>query len=77
VLLVVDNDSTYTKNLIDFLSNKKINFSNVNHKNLKPIQISQFTSFILSGRHANDKKMNAMNSRIIKHAVTEKKSLSR
>ena len=37
--------------------------------------MEKFHSFILSGRRANDRKMNAINSKIIKHAVSEKKPL--
>jgi len=35
----------------------------------------QFYSFILSGRRKNNRKMNVINSKIIKHAISEKKSL--
>ena len=37
--------------------------------------MEKFHSFILSGRRANDRKMNVINSKIIKHAVSEKKPL--
>ena len=37
--------------------------------------MQQFNSFILSGRRKNNRKMNAVNSKIIKHAISEKKSL--
>ena len=41
--------------------------------NLSDIQ--QFNSFILSGRRKSDRKINAVNSKIIKHAISEKKHL--
>ena len=37
--------------------------------------MQQFNSFILSGRRKNNRKMNAVNSKIIKVAISEKKSL--
>jgi GMP synthase (glutamine-hydrolysing) len=38
-------------------------------------KLSKFNSFILSGRRSNDKEMNQLNSKIIKMAISEKKSL--
>ena len=75
MLLVVDNGSVYTKNLIDFLSEKKINFQNHKHDEIDISKISDYDSFILSGRRENNKSMNAVNSKIIQHAVAEKKNL--
>jgi len=37
--------------------------------------MQQFNSFIISGRRKNDRKINTVNSKIIKHAITEKKHL--
>ena len=37
--------------------------------------LQQYDSYILSGRQKNDKKMNALNSSIIKYAISEKKPL--
>ena len=75
MLLVVDNGSIYTKNLIDFLSDKKIEFASQKVDQVSLPDMEKFRSFILSGRRANDRKMNAINSKIIKHAVSEKKPL--
>jgi len=75
LLLVVDNGSVYTKNLIDFLSKKKIKFINLKYNQVNLSKIHDFNSFILSGRRKNDKKMNFLNSKIIQHAVLEKKNL--
>jgi GMP synthase (glutamine-hydrolysing) len=75
LLLVVDNGSVYTKNLIDFLSKKKIKFTNLNHNKVNLSKINKFDSFILSGRRKNNKKMNSLNSKIIQHAVSGKKNL--
>lgn len=71
----MDNGSIYTKNLINFLSENKITHKNLKHNQVKLSKISDFSSFILSGRKENDKEMNAINSKIIKHAVSEKKNL--
>ena len=71
----MDNGSIYTKNLIDFLSEKKIEFINQKFDEVDLSELQKFYSFILSGRIKNAKKMNAMNSKIIKHAVSEKKPL--
>ena len=75
MLLVVDNGSIYTKNLIDFLSEKKIEFVNQKFDEVDLSDLQKFYSFILSGRRKNDKKINAVNSKIIKHAVSNEKSL--
>ena len=75
MLLVVDNGSAYTKNLLEFLSKKEINFSNFSYSQLESSKIPEYDSFILSGRRHNSKNMNALNSRIINHAISEKKPL--
>ena len=71
----MDNGSIYTKNLVNFLSEKKIKFTSQKFDEVNLSDIQQFNSFILSGRRKNDRKINAVNSKIIKHAVTEEKSL--
>ena len=71
----MDNGSIYTKNLIDFLSEKKIEFVSQKVDQVSLSDMQKFYSFILSGRRTNDRKMNAINSKIIKHAVSEKKPL--
>ena len=71
----MDNGSIYTKNLINFLSEKKIKFISKKFDEVNLLDIQQFNSFILSGRRKNDKKINAINSKIIKHTISEKKSL--
>jgi len=71
----VDNGSIYTKNLINFLSEKKTEFISKKFDEVNLSDIQQFDSFILSGRRKNDRRINAVNSKIIKHTVSEKKSL--
>jgi len=71
----VDNGSIYTKNLINFLSEKKTEFISKKFDEVNLSDMQQFDSFILSGRRKNDRRINAVNSKIIKYAVSEKKSL--
>ena len=71
----MDNGSLDTKNLIDFLSEKKVKLANQKAEDVNLSDIQKFYSFILSGRRTNDRKMNAINSKIINHAVSEKKPL--
>ncbi len=75
MLLVVDNGSVYTKNLIDFLTKKKVKFVNLKHNQVKLSEIQNYNSFILSGRSQNNKEMNVLNSKIIQHVVIEQKNL--
>ena len=71
----MDNGSVYTKNLTDFLTKKKIEFSYKKHSDVTLSEIENFNSFILSGRRKNNQEMNALNSKIIQHAVSEQKNL--
>jgi len=71
----VDNGSVYTKNLTDFLTEKKIKFNYKKHSNVTLSEIKNFNSYILSGRRKNNQEMNALNSKIIQHAVSEQKNL--
>ena len=71
----MDNGSIYTKNLINFLSEKKTEFISKKFDEVNLSDIQQFNSFILSGRKKNDRKINVLNSKIIKYAISEKKLL--
>jgi len=71
----VDNGSIYTKNLVNFLSEKKIKFVSQKFDEVNLSDMQQFNSFILSGRKKNDRKINTVNSKIIKYVITEKKHL--
>lgn len=75
MLLLVDNGSVYTKNIINFLSTKKVPFTTLSYDNIILEELGNFQSFILSGRRQNNKEMNSINSKIVNHAVLEKKSL--
>ncbi len=69
MLLVVDNGSTYTKQLTDFLIEKKILFEKRLPQLLNLNLLSNYDSFILSGRRKNEKKINEINSKIITYCV--------
>ena len=75
MLLVIDNGSVYTKNLIDFLNSKKILFEKQTPELLDLKLLNNYNSFILSGRRKNEKKTNKINSQIINHAIQHDKKL--
>ena len=74
-MLVVDNGSVYTKNIVSFLSDKKIKHSVFTFDNVVLSKLGEYESFILSGRRQNNREMNSINSKIIQHAISEKKPL--
>ena len=75
VLLLVDNGSVFTKDIANTLSNSGIKFDQKSSDQINLNDISNYDSFILSGRRNNDSQMNAKNSKIIIHAVNQKKKL--
>jgi len=75
LLLVVDNGSIYTKQLIDFLNEKKILFEKQSPQLLNLDSLSSYDSFILSGRRKNEKKINEINSKIITHCIKNNNKL--
>ncbi|WP_428325059.1 type 1 glutamine amidotransferase [Nitrosopumilus sp.] len=75
MLLVVDNGSIYTKNLINFLNEKKIPFKIQTPYNLDLGSLSNYDSFILSGRRKNEKKINEINSKIVNYSIKNNSKL--
>lgn len=76
MLLVVDNGSVFTKNITQFLLEKKsYEFEILPFNKVVLPDLNKFSSFIVSGRRQNNKEMNAINSKIINHAISEKKPL--
>ena len=69
MLLVVDNGSIYTKNLIDFLNEKNISFEKHTPQFFDLDSLKNYDSIILSGRRKNEKKINQINSKIITHSI--------
>ena len=75
MLLVVDNGSIYTKQLTDFLNQKKIIFEKFSPENLNFDSLNKYESIILSGRRKNEKKINEINSKVIKYSIDNNKKL--
>jgi GMP synthase (glutamine-hydrolysing) len=75
LLLVVDNGSIYTKQLTDFLSEKNISFEKQSPHLLNLDSLSNYDSFILSGRRKNEKIINEINSKIITHCIKNNNKL--
>ncbi len=75
MLLVVDNGSIYTKQLTDFLNDKSISFEKQSPQFLNLDLLSNYDSFILSGRRKNEKKINEINSKIIRHCIKNNNKL--
>jgi GMP synthase (glutamine-hydrolysing) len=75
LLLVIDNGSIYTQNLIGFLKEKKISFEKISPNELELKSLEKYNSFILSGRRKNEKKINQINSKVIIHSVLNNKKL--
>lgn len=75
MLLVVDNGSVYTKSLLDFLIEKRIQHDVIAFDKIILSRLFKYSTLILSGRRKNNSLMNVVNSKIIKYAVTEKKPL--
>ncbi len=71
----MDNGSVYTKNLIDFLNQKNILFEIQTLNSIDIDKIEKYNSIILSGRRKNGKKVNEVNSKIIKHSIENDKKL--
>lgn len=69
MLLVLDNGSIYTENLITFLNKKKISFEKHIPQFFNFNSFENYDSIILSGRRKNDMKINKINSKIILHAI--------
>jgi GMP synthase (glutamine-hydrolysing) len=75
MLLVIDNGSVFTTNISKILVRNNIDFNVINFEQITDLDLTKFNGFILSGRRKNEKKMNAINSEIINHAISEKKPL--
>ena len=75
MLLVVDNGSVYTKNLVDFLSLSNIDFETKTPDSLNLESLQMYDSIILSGRRKNETKTNKINSKLISHSIKYHKKL--
>ncbi len=75
MLLVVDNGSIYTKQLVCLLHDREILFERHPPHLLSIDNISEYDSFVLSGRRRNEKKTNQINSQIILHSIKKNSKL--
>lgn len=75
MLLVLDNGSIYTQNLLDFLDEKKILYKKENPDKFEEPSLEKYDSVILSGRRKNEKRTNLVNSKIITHCILNNKKL--
>ena len=75
MLVVVDNGSVYTESILDFLKKTDIKFDQLRFDEISITSLIKYSSFILSGRRQNNPKMNAINAKIIKHAIENRKPL--
>ncbi len=75
MLLVIDNGSIYTPNLIEFLKEKNFLFKKTSPFELEIDSLGKYDSFILSGRRKNEKKINQINSKVILHSIQNNKKL--
>jgi GMP synthase (glutamine-hydrolysing) len=73
LLLVVDNGSSYTGTLLDFLRSRSAQFAVSRYCDVD--SLDRFGSVILSGRRHGDAGANVANSRIVRHCVAEAKPL--
>ena len=75
MLLIVDNGSEFITEISNAISNNNTEYTIIPSQNVTKTDLSRFDSFVLSGRRRNDQKMNAINSEIINHALSENKPL--
>jgi GMP synthase (glutamine-hydrolysing) len=75
MLLLVDNGSIFTKNIIELLNHTKTDHQAIPFDQVNYTQMPKFDSIILSGRRHNNQAMNALNSKLIHHSIAEKKPL--
>lgn len=68
--LVVDNGSSYTDDLIEVLDGLAVQYRRVMPADLNMATLPGYGAFVLSGRKRNSRLMNAVNSGVVRHAVS-------
>ena len=58
MLLIVDNGSIFTPNIVNTLSKTETEFNVIPFDTINDFTLKKFNSFILSGRRKNNQKMN-------------------
>ena len=75
MLLIVYNGSVFITEISNAISKNRTEYTIIPSQTITKSDLSRFDSFVLSGRRRNDQKMNAINSEIINHALSENKPL--
>lgn len=76
MLLVLDNGSEFTPEIADTLARAGMPFEQRAAADPGAWDAAlPATSYVLSGRRRNDRRMNALNSRIIRHAISSRRPL--
>ncbi len=75
MLLVVDNGSVYTNSIIDCLKEIGTDHKRIPFDKITQVDVEGSDSIILSGRRKNDPMMNAINSKLIRYALSGKRPL--
>lgn len=75
MLLIVDNGSVFTDRIPESLGRSGEDFDVRRFDKIDPDSLDRYDSFILSGRRSNDRSMNAVNAKIIRHCVATSKKL--
>lgn len=68
-MLVVDNGSSYTDDLIEVLDGFDTPYKRIMSTNLDVGTLSEYGAFILSGRRRNSRSMNVVNSQVVRHTM--------
>lgn len=69
-MLVVDNGSSYTDDLAAVLEKFGCAYKRMIPSEILAEEVSKYGGFILSGRKRNDRLVNEVNSRIVRHAAS-------
>ncbi|MDE1814174.1 MAG: gamma-glutamyl-gamma-aminobutyrate hydrolase family protein [Thaumarchaeota archaeon] len=75
MLLVVDNGSVYTSSLLDCMRDLGVPFESHVFSDVSSIDVTKYSSMILSGRRKNNPQMNVINSRLVRHSLDAGKPL--
>lgn len=70
MMLVVDNGSSYTDDLAAVLEKFDCPYRRVIPSEISAEELPTYGGFILSGRKRNDRLVNEVNSRVVRHAVS-------
>ena len=72
---MVNNDSSYTHRIVKCMDEYHSLHEIRPYYELNENEIGRYSSYILTGRRANNVIMNAVNSKVVRHAVSDKKPM--